>query len=161
VAAPDGLRLFFKQVGTGPAVLLPNAFHLFDDFQTLADERTLIFYDVRHRGHSDRVPGAAAGIPQDAEDLETLRQHFGIAQLEVIAHSYAGLIAVVHATKYPAHVKRMILIGPMQHDLAKQYPAHLTGADAVLTGVLGQLAELRNAPRLEDPQAQCEKFWSI
>ncbi len=161
VQTPDGLRLFFRQIGAGPAVFLPNGFHLFDDFQHLADHRTLIFYDVRHRGHSDRIAGAAAGIPQDAEDLETLRRHFALDAVEVIAHSYTGLIAVVHATKYPAHSKRLVLIGPMQHDLAKQYPAHLTGNDATLTAVLGQLAMLRNEPRLPDPQAQCEKFWSI
>lgn len=59
VTTEDGVRLFFLQIGKGPAVILPNAFHLFEDFQHFAERRTLIFYDVRNRGRSDFVNDAA------------------------------------------------------------------------------------------------------
>src|SRR5258705_4662171 len=53
-------------------------------------------------------------------------RHFGISRTDVIAHSYMGVMVGVYAMKYPAHVNRVVQIGPMQPNAAKQYPAHLT-----------------------------------
>jgi hypothetical protein len=53
VTTPDGVRLFYQKVGAGKqVVIIPAGFFLFDDFQTLAKGRTLIFYDMRDRGRS-------------------------------------------------------------------------------------------------------------
>ncbi len=81
----DGVRLYYETLGTGPEVVLPNGFHLLDDFRHLADRRTLIFYDVRNRGRSDSVDRGS--IADDVEDLEAVRKHFGIDRLDLIAHS--------------------------------------------------------------------------
>jgi hypothetical protein len=52
----DGVRLFFQQIGNGPKpVVIPNGFHMIDDFQCLSEDRTLIVYDLRNRGQSDHV----------------------------------------------------------------------------------------------------------
>jgi pimeloyl-ACP methyl ester carboxylesterase len=129
---------------------------------------TLIFYDVRNRGRCDTVTDEAKlarGILQDAADLATVRSHFGITQVDLIAHSYMGLMAALYAMNYPAHANRLALIGPMQPDAATEYPAHLTGADAVLADVFSRLAEMRKeraaSGQPQDPQEACEKFWSV
>ena len=46
VTTSDGLRLWFQTVGSGPqVVVLPNGFHLLEDFRCLAtSDRTLVFY---------------------------------------------------------------------------------------------------------------------
>jgi pimeloyl-ACP methyl ester carboxylesterase len=49
----------------------------------------------------------------------------------------------------------------MQPDAAKQYPAHLTGADATLAAVLSKLADLQKAQPSGDPEEACKKFWAI
>jgi hypothetical protein len=71
VRTEDGLRLFFQKVGSGPeTVLIPNGIYLFDDFEWLASERTLIFYDTRNRGRSDHVHDGsqlAMGIHHDVD----------------------------------------------------------------------------------------------
>ena len=160
----DGLRLYFQKLGSGPEVILPNGLYLFEDFKYLADHHTLIFYDVRNRGRSDAVTDAsklARGVVQDADDLDTVRRYFGIAKADLIGHSYMGLMLGVHAEKYPDHVNRAVQIGPMQPNASTKYPAHLTGADAVLSSVLAQLSEFQKQPRSPDPQQACEKFWSI
>ena len=51
----DGVRLFFQRVGSGPKVVIPNGIYLLEDFKNLADERTLIVYDLRNRGLSDQA----------------------------------------------------------------------------------------------------------
>ncbi|MGB7022756.1 MAG: alpha/beta hydrolase [Candidatus Acidiferrales bacterium] len=168
VTTEDGVRLFFLQIGNGPAVILPNAIHLFEDFQHFAEHRTLIFYDVRNRGRSDFVNDAAKrakGVLQDADDLDAVRQHFEVGKVDLIAHSYIGVMAALYAEKYPAHLNRLVQIGPMPPNIAKQYPAHLTGADATLTEVLSKLAQFQkekhSSSLRQDPQEACEKLWSV
>jgi proline iminopeptidase len=176
VTTEDGVGLFFQQVGSGPtcgsAVILPNGFHLFDGFQRFAASRMLVFYDVRNRGRSDTITDRAKltrGILQDADDLEAVRRHFGIDQVDVIAHSYTGVMAALYAMKYPDRVSRVVQIGPGQPNAATEYPAHLTGADAVLAEVLANLAQLgkewasndQPMDQPQDPQKACERFWSV
>ncbi len=161
---PDGVRLYYRKLGTGPEVLIPNGLYLAGDFERFAARRTLIFYDVRNRGRSDTVTDPsklARGVDQDADDLDAVRRHFGIERLDAIAHSYVGVIAGLYAREYPAHVNRIIMIGPMQPNATTKYPAHLTNADATLAAVLSRLAELQeNRSPDQDPQQACEKFWS-
>jgi pimeloyl-ACP methyl ester carboxylesterase len=123
VTMQDGVRLYFEKVGPGPkAVIIPNGFHLLEDFRQLAEWRTLIFYDVRNRGRSDTVTAPAKlarGIQQDVDDLEAVRRHFRINQADVIGHSYIGLMAALYAMKYAARVGRVVQIGPAQPDAEK------------------------------------------
>jgi proline iminopeptidase len=164
VTTEDGVRLFFQQVGTGPKVVIPNGICLFDDLKRFADGRTLIFYDVRNRGRSDPISNPAKlarGIHHDVDDLDAVRRHFGIGQVDLIGHSYIGLMVGLYAIKYPANVNRVVQIGPMQPNVSKQYPTHLTNTDATLAEVLSKLAELQKERSSQDPQEFCKKFWSI
>ena len=115
VTTDDGVRLWFQTVGSGPqVVVLPNGFHLLEDFSCLAPGRTLVFYDVRNRGRSDTVTDPALlerGIHNDVDDLDAVRRHFGLDRLVLIGHSYMGLMVILYAMKYPAHVDRIVQIG--------------------------------------------------
>jgi pimeloyl-ACP methyl ester carboxylesterase len=45
VTTEDGVRLFFESAGIGSqTVLVPNGIHLLDDFEYLAEERTVVFW---------------------------------------------------------------------------------------------------------------------
>jgi proline iminopeptidase len=157
--------LFFQTVGDGPqTVIIPNGIYLYDDFKHLADGRTLIFYDLRNRGRSDSVSDGEKlkrGIQNDVDDLEAVRRHFGIDKMDVIGHSYVGLMVVLYAMKYSANVNRIVQLGPMEPTHGKQYPAHLTGADDTLRDVFAQLAQLQKETEGEDPEERCRKFWSV
>ena len=100
----DGVRLFFQKMGIGPrTVVIPNAAYMFEDFKYLADDRTVIFYDLRNRGRSESVTDASklkGGVHLDVEDLETIRRHFGIRPVDVIGHSYLGMVVALYAMKY-------------------------------------------------------------
>ncbi len=165
VTTEDGVRLFFQTLGHRPQmVVIPNGIYLFDDFKPLAERRTLITYDLRNRGLSDAVGETSSpkrGIQADVDDLEAVRRHFGIDRLDVIGHSHMGLMVILYAMKYPAHVERVVQVGPTGPHPGKQYPAHLTGADDTLREVLGRLAQLQKERGSTDPKELCRKFWSV
>jgi proline iminopeptidase len=165
VTTEDGVRLFVQTLGNGPkVVLIPNRVYLFDAFKAFAEGRTKIFCDTRNRGRSYHISDRSKlerGIHHDVEDLEVVRRHFGIGRVDLIGHSYTGLIVVLYAMKYPDHVGRVVQIGSMAPDYAKQYPAHLTNADATLGDVLARLGELQKERQAHDPQEFCRKFWSV
>ncbi len=175
ITTEDGIRLFFQKLGSGQkTVLVPNAIrssssgnvsrsYLFNDFEGLADGRTVIFYDLRNCGGSDHVSDHAKlkrGIHHDVDDLEAVRRHFEITQVDVIGHSYLGMMVILYAMKYPAHVNRVVQIGPVQPFFGKQYPAHLTGADATLLEVSTKLAQLQKDSQSADPELH-KKWWSL
>jgi proline iminopeptidase len=165
VTTDDGLRLWFQTVGSGPlVVVLPNGFHLLEDFSCLAPGRTLVFYDVRNRGRSDTVTDPALlerGIHNDVDDLDAVRRHFGLDRLALIGHSYMGLMVILYAMNYPGHVDRIVQIGAMGPHYGKSYPADLTNTDSVLRDVLAKLGELQKERDSYDPETFCRKFWSI
>jgi proline iminopeptidase len=165
VTTEDGIRLFFQKLGSGPnAIVVPNAIHMFDSFKSLADDRTLIFFDLRNRGHSDSVSDSSKlvrGIHHDVEDLEAVRRYFGINKVNLIGHSYLGLIVILYALKYPAHVNRVVQIGSIQPNTSTQYPAHLTGADATLAEFPGKLTQLQQELQSQDPGDVGRKFWAL
>lgn len=165
VTADDGVRLFFQTVGTGSkTVVVPNGFYLVDDFAPLGDGRTIIFYDARNRGRSEPVDDVSKlerGIHRDVDDLEVIRRQFGIDPIDVIGHSYMGLMVILYAMKYGAHVDRVVAIGPMEPKQGTPYPPHLTGADATLQDCLARIAELQKERGTVDPQEFCRRFWSI
>ena len=58
--------------------------------------------DLRNRGRSDFITDNSKlrrGIHQDVDDLEAVRRHFGIDQIALIGHSYAGIIVILYAMK--------------------------------------------------------------
>jgi pimeloyl-ACP methyl ester carboxylesterase len=165
VTTDDGLRLWFQTVGSGQqVVVLPNGLHLLEDFSCLAPGRTLVFYDVRNRGRSETVTDPAKltrGIHNDVDDLELVRRHLGLDRLNLIGHSYMGLMVILYAMKYPAHVDRIVQIAPMGPHQGKSYPAHLTNTDSVLGETFAKLAGLQKERASHDPEELCRKFWSI
>jgi hypothetical protein len=79
----EGVRLFYKWTGRGPAIVIPNGLYLFDDSRYLADHRALIVYDVRNCGLSDRIADSnklERGILNDVEDLDAVRRHFDLTK---------------------------------------------------------------------------------
>ena len=165
VTTDDGVRLFVQKLGTDPrAVLIPNRVYLFDAFKAFAAGRSVIFCDPRNRGRSDHIDDRAKlerGIHHDVDDLDAIRRHFGLGRVDLIGHSYTGLMVVLYAMKYPDHVNRVVQIGSPGPDYAKQYPAHLTNADATLGEVFGRLGALQKEREAHDPREFCRKFWSI
>jgi pimeloyl-ACP methyl ester carboxylesterase len=104
ITTEDGVRLFLEKSGTGPTTLvILNGFLYLDDFKYLGSQHALVSVDVRNRGRSDLLSDPSKlerGIHQDVDDLETVRQYLGLSRFHLLAHSYAGMTAMLYALKY-------------------------------------------------------------
>jgi len=165
VQLEDGVRIFYQRAGNGEKTLLIlNGFVLFDDFKYLADGRTVIGVDLRNRGRSDYIADISKmkrGVEQDVDDLEVVRRHLEISQVDLMAHSYAGIIPILYAMKYPAHVHRILQLSSMQPNQSTRYPAHLTNVDSVLQEFFANIGKLQQEGPNLGPQEFCAKFWTL
>ncbi len=112
VLLEEGLRLHYRTVGTGSdTVVIPAAAGLAADLESLAQGRRLIFYDQRGRGQSDLDPSESSiWSDYEVDDLETIRQHFGLDQMSIIGWSYMGGMSALYAADYPERVNRLVLM---------------------------------------------------
>jgi proline iminopeptidase len=84
---------------------------LWPALSSLAQRRQLILFDLRGRGKSQAPPGArAARIEHDALDLPALREALGLAQWDMLGHSWGGGIAMLAAAEDPAGVRNLVLV---------------------------------------------------
>jgi pimeloyl-ACP methyl ester carboxylesterase len=144
--------------------LILNGFFLFNDFKYLADGRTVIGIDLRNRGRSDYLTDTSKlkrGVQQDADDIELVRRYFAFEQMDLLAHSYAGIIPILYAVKYPAHVGRIVQISSMAPDQSRQYPPHLTNVDSVLHEFFANVGKLEKERQSLAPEEFCAKFWTL
>ncbi|MEW2578561.1 alpha/beta fold hydrolase [Streptomyces syringium] len=116
-SAPDGTRLAYRVTGDGdPVVCLPggpsDSLYL-GDLGGLSAHRRLIFLDLRGTGRS-AVPEDTASYRCDrlVEDVEALRDHLGLAPMDLLAHSGGANLAAQYAARYPQHVGKLALITP-------------------------------------------------
>jgi proline iminopeptidase len=116
VAVP-GAQLFYRDVGEGrPIVVLhggPDFDHtyLLPDFDRLADEWRLVYYDQRGRGGSrGEVRREDATIARYVEDLEALRAQLDLGQPVVLGHSWGGLVAMHYALEHPRSLSHLVLL---------------------------------------------------
>lgn len=167
VTASDGARLFYRKAGSGAqTVIVPLGFILFRDFQSLAKNRTMIFYDMRNRGHSDSITDSSRiSIQADVDDLEAVRRHFHAQKVSLIGESYLGMMVVLYATQHPEHVERIVQIGPVPREFGAKYPPEYTARDADKVPDPGQMKSLEKlrAEGFEKahPREYCEKDWGV
>ena len=123
----NGVKHFYKIAGKGePFILLhggPGMYHdeLYPFFLDFAKSNKVIFYDQRGNGKSilERIDSTTFTVELMVEDLEGLRKEFGIDKLNIIGHSWGGLLAMYYSVKYPNNIKRLILVdaAPVNTDL--------------------------------------------
>jgi proline iminopeptidase len=116
-ATINGADIHYEVSGAGPPLIAVHGGLGFDHssmVNTLApfeDLRTIVYYDQRGNGLSERVDLSTITIDQLAADLDALREHLGFEQVGVAGHSYGSFVALQHATTYPDRVSHLLLLG--------------------------------------------------
>ena len=111
----NGARLWVVTVGKGhPLVLVPGgpggAHASLRRFDSLAKDHMLVYYDGFGRGKSDTAKNIEAySLERDIEDLEGLRKALKLDKIDLLGHSYGGLVVQGYAVKYPQHVSHLVL----------------------------------------------------
>src|SRR5450432_406197 len=111
----NGAKLWVVLVGKGDPLFIipggPGGAHIkYRRFDSLADNNMLVYFDAFGRGKSDTAKDAKEyTLDRDIEDLEGLRVGLQLDQINVLGHSYGGLVAQGYALRYPQHVKHLVL----------------------------------------------------
>lgn len=167
VVADDSAHLYYHVVGQGqPVLIVPGALFLARDFARLSRRGTVVFYDMRNRGRSDRVADSGKiSIQDDVRDLEAVRRHVGAERFIPVGWSYLGRMVLLYALEHPDRVERVIQIGPLSRVLGTPYPTELTANDSVPvpdSASLRELARLRESGMVTgDPRGYCERDWTV
>ena len=116
----DSVSIAFWTLGSGPpAIFLPAlpfanlqvewempAYRRW--FERLAERRTVIHYDSRGTGLSDRdVPDLS--LDAHLSDIDAVLARLGIARADLFAASYAGPVGIRYAATRPDAISRLVL----------------------------------------------------
>ena len=111
----NGAKLYVVIAGKGdPIIIIPGgpggAHPGYRVFDSLAKDNQVIYFDAFGRGKSDTAKDVKEyTLARDIEDIEGLRIALHFDKLNVLGHSYGGLVAQGYALKYPSHVNHLIL----------------------------------------------------
>lgn len=111
----NGAKMWTVSFGKGDPIFFiaggPGSAHPgLRSFDSLSTTNTLVYFDGFGRGKSDTAKNVKEySLERDIEDLEGLRKAMGYATINILGHSYGGLVAQGYAIKYPTHVKHLIL----------------------------------------------------
>jgi proline iminopeptidase len=120
ITAPDGVRLFYRTVGSAAEILVAvhggpgNSLNsILPDLEPLAKNRTVIYYDQRGGGSSELVKDPEKlSIRKHIEDLETVRKFFKLEKMTLLGNSWGGLLIGYYAAAHPDRVERMVFHAP-------------------------------------------------
>lgn len=117
-ASYDGTQIGYRVLGDGrPLVCLPGgpgrASDYLGDLGGLSGSRRLILLDPRGVGLSaDPVDPATFSVNRLVSDVESLRGHLALEQMDLLAHSAGAVLATLHAAEHPRRLSKLILVTP-------------------------------------------------
>jgi proline iminopeptidase len=111
-----GIMIYYKAFGRGePLVILhggPGASHdyFLPYLLPLAQKNRLIFIDERGSGRSQKIEKTSDYTLENmVEDVEAVRQELELGKINLLGHSYGGVLAQAYALKYQENLSHLIL----------------------------------------------------
>ena len=119
--APDGVQLAYSMIGEGPPLMKTGNWmtHLEFDLESpiwrhlyreLARDHTLIRYDARGNGLSDRTVDDIS-LDASLRDLEAVVDAAGITRFALFGISQGCAVSIAYAVRNPERVSHLILYG--------------------------------------------------
>lgn len=111
----DGVNLAFGfWPGRGVPVialhgLTANFLNFIGIAERLQGRRTLLAFDLRGRGDSDK-PEGSYGLAQHARDVAAAMREFDLGPSVILGHSMGGFVAMALAAQSPELVERIVLV---------------------------------------------------
>lgn len=128
----DGARLSYGTLGHGPALLVPPGWvgqlEMFGHmpgvghfFECLARRHTVVFYDRRGSGLSDRER-TDWSLDVDIADFAAVADATAPGRFDVFAYSHGSPAAIAYAAAHPERVERLVLYGSFAYGRAIAKP---------------------------------------
>ena len=111
-ATPDGLTLSYERRGSGPLLVCHpggpgGSAAEFHDFAGLDDTFELLLFSPRGSHGSD--PADEYALASYVADVEALREHLGVEQLDLLGFSHGGIVAMAYAAAFRRRIRRLVL----------------------------------------------------
>ncbi len=113
-----GAVVYYETIGHGRPLLVlhggPGASHEYflPHLLPLARQHRLVFMDERGSGRSERLTNFKSyTLDNMACDADAVRRALNLKTVDVLGHSFGGILAQAYAIKYPSTVRRLILAG--------------------------------------------------
>ncbi|HEX8010803.1 MAG TPA: alpha/beta fold hydrolase [Casimicrobiaceae bacterium] len=133
-----------------------NHNYLLPELDRLSSAFRLIYYDQRGRGKSSHgVAPEAVSIESEVDDLDRLRQHFGLSTIVVLGHSWGGVLAMEYAACHPDHLSHLILMNtaPASHADLLRFRERRQATEAT---TLANMRALADTPAYADGDIETE-----
>jgi proline iminopeptidase len=111
-----GVLIYTVSMGHGaPLVVLhggPGASHdyFLPYLLPLARDNRLVFIDERGSGKSEKLEDVSKyTVEAMVEDVEAVRQALGLGRINLLGHSFGGVLAQAYALKYQEHLAHLVL----------------------------------------------------
>jgi len=145
-----GMLIYYTALGAGkPLVIVhggPGASH--DYFLPwllpLARTHRLVFVDERGSGKSEKLEDPSGyTVEAMAEDVEAVRSSLGLGKIDLLGHSYGGVLAQAYALKYQDNLSHLVLCSTFHstkemndvfRDMVADMPADLRSRIRTLEG---------------------------
>jgi len=112
-----GASIYYRSIGKGEPILIvhggPGMDHSYflPHMDELADTYQLIYFDQRAAGKSSYdLDSSQMSMEIMVEDIEAIRQHFSLDKINLMGHSWGGLLSMWYAKSHPDKLKRLMLI---------------------------------------------------
>jgi pimeloyl-ACP methyl ester carboxylesterase len=114
VLVVDGVEVYYRDEGTGPAILLihgsQSTMRTWDELARRLSERyRVIRYDVPPNGLSGPVPDSVLGKLRPSDVPARLLAHLGVASATVVGVSSGGTTGIFLAAEHPRLVERLVV----------------------------------------------------
>jgi pimeloyl-ACP methyl ester carboxylesterase len=130
--APDGVRLAYALSGQGTPLVKAGHWltHIERDWNSpvwrhwlsfLGEEHTVVRYDERGSGLSDRVYSSLS-LEDWVSDLETVVEASGSENFTLLGLSQGGPFAIAYAARHPDRVNRLVLYGTYARGKLRREP---------------------------------------
>ncbi|MDX8146801.1 alpha/beta hydrolase [Lentzea sp. BCCO 10_0061] len=106
----DGVGLVYHGEADDPLICLPGGPMQASSYLGGLPLEDVIRLDLRGTGDSEKA--AAYRVDHQVGDVEALRQHLGLDRIRLLGHSAGAALAILYATRFPRHVKELLLVAP-------------------------------------------------
>lgn len=112
-----GGRLHYLHAGSGAAMFLIHGLvgtcaNWRNNIEALAQNASVYAIDLLNMGKSERVEGLDVSLKATANRIVAAMDALGLAEADIVGHSYGGAIALMLAALHPDRVRRLILFAP-------------------------------------------------
>ncbi|MBL8645817.1 MAG: alpha/beta fold hydrolase [Sphingosinicella sp.] len=77
----------------------------------MAERRRIVFYDQRATGRSPDAAAKDLTVQRMVDDLEAIRRSLNAEKIDLVGHSWGGILSMAYAVRYPDRVSHLILVG--------------------------------------------------